>query len=302
MNTLKDIKIRERFRKEAQVWIDLERHPYLVRAYFVDEISGRLYVAMEHIAPDEQGLTTLDAYLRKKPPDLAQTLRWGIQFCYGMEYAYLRGIKAHRDIKPTNIMITQDNTIKISDFGLAGIINAPALLGIKSGIQKYEATAQTAAGTGFGTPPYMAPEQFENAAGCNETSDVYSFGIVLYRMVSDGRLPFYIGIQSGKYESSFQAWYTLHCKSPVPQLRSPLFPVIQKCLKKEADERYRTFGELRMMLESLLKRNFGEVIEPPESSVLDEAELLNKGLSLCDLGKPQDAIKYLAHRVRVWVN
>ena len=85
---LEDRKTRERFRKEAQVWIDLERHPYLVRASYVDEISGRLYIAMEHIASDEQGMNTLDGFLRRRPPDLAQSLRWAIQFCHGMEYAY----------------------------------------------------------------------------------------------------------------------------------------------------------------------------------------------------------------------
>ena len=120
---IEDIKTRERFRKEAQVWIDLERHPYLVRASFVDEISGRLYIAMEHIASDEPGMNTLDGFLRRRPPDLAQSLRWAIQFCHGMEYAYSKGVKAHRDIKPANIMIDQNKTVKIADFGLAGVLD-----------------------------------------------------------------------------------------------------------------------------------------------------------------------------------
>lgn len=129
---LEDVTTRERFKKEAQVWIDLERHPYLVRASFVEEISGRLFIAMEHIATDETGLNTLEGYLRRSPPDLAQSLRWAIQFCYGMEYAYSKGIKAHRDIKPANIMIGQDKAVKISDFGLAGVIGtSKSLTGIK---------------------------------------------------------------------------------------------------------------------------------------------------------------------------
>ena len=63
---LQDKETRERFRKEAQVWADLERHPYLVRAYFVDEVVGRLYIAMEYIAPDESGLNSLDGYLQRR--------------------------------------------------------------------------------------------------------------------------------------------------------------------------------------------------------------------------------------------
>jgi hypothetical protein len=109
---LNDTETKNRFRKEAQIWIDLEWHPYLVRAYLVDEIGGRLFIAMEYIGPDEQGLNSLDAYLKHQPPDLTQSLLWAIQVCHGMEYAYSRGIRAHRDIKPANIMITQNGHVK----------------------------------------------------------------------------------------------------------------------------------------------------------------------------------------------
>jgi serine/threonine protein kinase len=121
---LEDLQTRERFKKEAQIWIGLERHPYIVRASFVDEISGRLFIVMEYIAPDGHVLNSLDNYLRYQPPDSAQSLRWAIQFCYGMKYAYSKGVKAHRDIKPANIMIGQDKTVKISDFGLVGVVSA----------------------------------------------------------------------------------------------------------------------------------------------------------------------------------
>src|SRR3989338_4476302 len=73
---LENKEMQERFKKEANIWIDLERHPYLIRAKFVDEISGRLFIGIEYIAPDEDGLNSLDGYLKRKPPDLAQSLRW----------------------------------------------------------------------------------------------------------------------------------------------------------------------------------------------------------------------------------
>jgi serine/threonine protein kinase len=134
---LSDALRRERFRKEASVWVDLERHPYLVKAHWVDEVAGRLFIAMEHIAPGEDGLNTLEGYLQHRPPDLAQSLRWAIQFCYGMEYAYSRGIRCHRDIKPSNIMVSQDKTVKITDFGLAGVlVPAQAMSGIRSSVQQ----------------------------------------------------------------------------------------------------------------------------------------------------------------------
>jgi tetratricopeptide (TPR) repeat protein/tRNA A-37 threonylcarbamoyl transferase component Bud32 len=289
---LEDSHTRDRFRKEAQVWIDLERHPYIVRASFVDEISGRLFIATEYIAPDEQGLNTLEGYLRRSPPDLAQSLRWAIQFCYGMEYAYSKGIRAHRDIKPANIMIGQDKAVKISDFGLAGVISTSSLLSIKAGTRQNSGgeAYQTVAGTAFGTPPYMPPEQFENAAGCDERSDIYSFGIVLYQMASGGKLPFCPDMSEDRGNDIFQSWYMLHCKASVPRLKSPLFPVIFRCLEKKPINRYFSFKELRRDLESLLKKQTGEIVKLPELKELEAWELGNKGVSLSNLGKPQEAI------------
>jgi len=290
---LEDIRTRERFKKEAQVWIDLERHPYLVRAYFVDKISDRLFIAMEYIAPDEQGLNSLDDYLRCRPPDLAQTLRWSIQFCYGMEYAYSKGIRAHRDIKPANIMVGQHKAVKISDFGLAGVISdSKSFTGINTNTQRdISAEAyQTMEGTAFGTPPYMPPEQFENAAGCDKKSDIYSFGIVLYQMASGGKLPFYPDMSVNRGNDVFKNWYMLHCKASIPKMKSPLFPVIQKCLAKEPHKRFRSFKNLQSELEPIFKQLTGEVVKLPEQKEMEAWEWNNKGLSLNRLGKLQEAI------------
>ena len=76
-----DQEIRTRFRKEANIWMELGRHPYIVRASLVDEISGRLFIIMEYIAPDEKKLNTLEGYLQRQPPNLAQSLRWAIIIC-----------------------------------------------------------------------------------------------------------------------------------------------------------------------------------------------------------------------------
>lgn len=287
---IEDIKIRERFRKEAQVWIDLERHPYLVRASFVDEISGRLYIAMEHIASDEPGMNTLDGFLRRRPPDLAQSLRWAIQFCHGMEYAYSKGVKAHRDIKPANIMIDQNKTVKITDFGLAGVLieSSVSEQGHVGGKVGKDSPMQTAIGTSMGTPEYMPPEQFTDLSACDERSDIYSFGIVLYQMASGGRLPFFTDNPALR----LTALKHFHQKTPVPRLKSPFFPIIFRCLEKKPINRYFSFKELRRDLESLLKKQTGEIVKLPELKELEAWELGNKGVSLSNLGKPQDAIAW----------
>ena len=295
---LTDSHTRERFRKEASIWVDLERHPYLVRAHIVEEIAGRLFIAMEHIAPDEHGLNTLEGYLRQRPPDLAQSLRWAIQLCHGMEYAYSKGIRCHRDIKPGNIMIGQGKVAKITDFGLAGVLGpSQAMSGIKLNTQQgmVGLSGQTIEGTGFGTPTHMPPEQFTDAGSCDERSDVYAFGIVLYQMASNGHLPFLVPLPTEVAESeSARFWrelHRLHSQAPVPKLDSPLFPIIQRCLEKEPDKRYESFRELREDLEPLLRRLTGDAIRLPEPSALAAWEWNNKGVSLDSLGRFEEAIR-----------
>ena len=295
---LADAQTRERFRKEASVWVDLERHPYLVRAHYVDEIAGRLFIAMEHIAPDEHGLNTLEGYLRRRPPDLAQSLRWAVQFCHGMEYAYSKGIRCHRDIKPANIMIGQDEAVRITDFGLAGVLGASGVAsGIRLNIQerKVGLSGQTIEGVGFGTPPYMPPEQFTDAASCDERSDIYAFGVVLFQMASSGRLPFLAPLPTEVSDAEtarfWREMHRLHSEAPVPRLNSPLFPIIQRCMEKEPSKRYRDFEELRGDLEPVLVRQTGEAVRPPELEALEAWELRHKGVSLGSLGRHEEAIR-----------
>jgi len=171
-----DINIRKRFIKEMQAWINLDKHPFIVQAYFIDEIASRHFIRLEYIAPDKTGPNTLEDYLRKKPPDLNQSLLWSIQFCCGMEHAYSKNILAHRDIKPSNIMIANDGTLKITDFGSAGIYQQISVS--KFSMPSNAATLQTVIGSSIGTPEYMSPEQFTDFSACDERSDIYSFGIV----------------------------------------------------------------------------------------------------------------------------
>jgi serine/threonine protein kinase/Tfp pilus assembly protein PilF len=295
---LQDVAIRQRFRREANVWVDLERHAYIVRAWVVDEIRHRLYIATEYIAPDEWGLNSLEGYLRRRPPDLAQGLRWAIQFCHGMEYAYSKGIRSHRDIKPANILISQGKTVKITDFGLAGVLGtstgAPRIrLHIRAG--RVGLSDQSLDGAGFGSPTHMPPEQFTNAARCDARSDIYAFGVVLYQMATGGELPFLAPLpRDSSQEEMARFWwemYGLHNGSPVPRLDSIMFPVIRRCLEKEPGKRYATFREVRSDMESLLRRQTGEVITAPELKALDTWEWNNKGFSLHQLGRFEEAIR-----------
>ena len=206
-----------------------------------------------------------------------------------MEYAYSKGVRAHRDLKPANIMISQDKTAKITDFGLAGLMGEAFATGTTGrGARPGRAglSGQTMLGTGFGTPAYMPPEQFDNAAACDERSDIYSFGVVLYQMAAGGQLPFPVPM-----DMDWRAMKQLHLEAPVPHLDSPLFPVVQRCVERLPARRYQSFNEVRSQLEQLLLHQTGEVITPPLLRELEAWEWSDKGNSIARLGRDEEAIR-----------
>jgi serine/threonine protein kinase len=233
-----------------------------------------------------------------------------------MEYAYSKGVRCHRDIKPANIMISQDETVKITDFGIAGVLEMVKMVPeIRLSIQqgKIGLSRQTIEGIGFGTPTYMPPEQFINAAECDEKSDIYAFGIVLYQMASGGKLPFLAPLprdeSKGEMIRFWMAMQRLHSESPVPMMNSILFPIIQHCLEKKPGKRYQNFKELRRELEPLLRHDTGEVIKPPELKELKAWEWINKGVSLSSLGRFDESIHCLDKALEIdplnalaWIN
>jgi tetratricopeptide (TPR) repeat protein len=197
-------------------------------------------------------------------------------------------------VKPANIMITPDLVVKITDFGFADVIDWSRARAETDPLNRRRRLRF--ARTGFGTPSYMPPEQFQNALRCDARSDIYSFGVVLYQMASMGRLPF-VATQHHREEGVDTAavWrdmHHLHAHALPPPLASPLFPVIQRCMQKEPNSRYQTFGELRKELEPLLKRLAGDVPVAHATQELQAWELYNKAFSLSSLGHLQEAISY----------
>lgn len=286
---LADQEIRKRFQKEANVWIELGKHPYLVQALFVDNKSGRLFIGMEYIAPNELGLNSLEGYLQRRPPDLAQSLRWAIQICNGMQYAYTKGIRVHRDLKPNNIMISPELNAKITDFGLAGVISERLMISpdkMDAHISQPQQFYQTAIGEALGTPTHMAPEQFEDATRCDERSDIYSFGIILYQMATKGKLPFLAHVDA----DFWLKMHELHSKAQIPRVNSPLYPIIQHCLEKSPERRPFHFEEIQSELEKLLRGQEREEFTLSPSSDPGLLEWCNKGFSLGSLGRYEEAI------------
>lgn len=281
------------FKKEALAWIHLGNHPYIVRAYWVRELDHKMFIACEFIVPDGAGRNSITPFLKSRF-SLKRVLTWGIQLCHGMEYACSKGVTPHRDIKPDNVMITLDGDVKITDFGLVGLWDKTEKSEEIKDLMKKNQEGLTFLSTHnnrivAGSPPWMAPEQFYGVA--ETQSDIYSFGIMLFQMINNGELPF----KPRKGET----WRMAHKEYPLPRIPGQgeaVAHIITKCLQKRRDKRYHDFSGLRKDLEDVFRkeitRKTGEFPPAtPELEELSEAELINKGMSLANLGLIDEGIK-----------
>jgi serine/threonine protein kinase len=329
-----------RFAAECRIWTQLGEHPNIVRAHSVEIIDKRPYVVLELVQGGD-----LHRWIGSPRLDLPQALRFGYQFCVGMEHALRQGLHCHRDIKPGNLLVTDKGIVKITDFGLArvceemvavrpgasdgpiplaepatrqpiiftdprdqgsrrigswsrdgavptapvcppqgGSVPTPIpLAGSNAGPKPVGRTASTATlepetqdygttmeadstdprltrtGARLGTGPYMAPEQFRDPKSVDVRADIYSFGIVLFEMIT-GRLPF-----PGRSMESLDDQHAIRPPGSVipsipsrySKLAKPVNAIVQRCLKKDPDDRYHSVADLRHAIKqvaSLLPR------------------------------------------------
>ncbi len=264
-------KARDDFKGEALRWINLDKYKNIVKAYYVKNIENQPYIFLEYVAGGN-----LEDWLYAKMLDLPLALNFAVQFCNGMDYAYKKMGLIHRDIKPGNILLTMDKTIKITDFGLAKAREARTEeIEVPKDVSYYQSS-------NVGTLPYMAPEQLTGKE-IDTRADIYAFGIVLYQMVA-GSYPY----------PSKSSWMEMHLKEPPLPIKQEipreLNIVISKCLEKEPSKRYQNFSELKAELSKIYFDLTGErIIEEPMEK-LEVWELANKGASLGELGRYHEAL------------
>lgn len=284
---------KRQFMSEAHTWIRAGAHPNIVQAHWVREIANQLFVAAEYVAPDEEGRNTLTHFLSEGQLRPEIVLLWAAQFCYGMDYARSKGVLAHRDIKPDNLMIDQTATLKVTDFGIAKSIDSDATTTKKQGWwlfrrpQAVETVSKTKTGSAMGTLPYMAPEQFLNAKAVDHRADIYSFGIILYQMVTGNAYPYQIKSDSQDIGSEFFQAHSAQAPLPVD---SPLMPIIARCLEKKPERRYATYDAFLADLGVVAKKLRIKLPRVVHVAKEDE-EIYAKAQSYVALGDKDRALK-----------
>lgn len=274
--------IAARFNQEVYAWINLDSHQNVVRAAYLENIEGKPYLIMEYVGGGDLGGWINTPRLINNLP---QILRFAIQFCDGMSHALSKGIRAHRDLKPQNCMIAQDNTLKISDFGLARIIdNVPEAL-TADPAPANASPHLTRTGTAAGTCSHMAPEQFDDAKHVDVRADIYSFGIILFQMIR-GELPF-----TGRTWADFERLHKMQALPPVGSGSASLDRVVERCLVKDPVHRFASFDECREELVDAYEELTGSPAPRPlAGQQLTATELALKSQSLSYLGRHAEGL------------
>jgi eukaryotic-like serine/threonine-protein kinase len=229
-----------RFQREAKVLASLN-HSNIAAIYEVEDSGGNPAIIMELV----EGPTLADR-IRQGPIPTEESLRIAKPICDALEYAHERGI-VHRDLKPTNVKVTNDDAVKVLDFGLAKAVEDDAASPDTSNSPTLSRMA-TRAGVLLGTAAYMSPEQAKGKP-VDRRADIWAFGCVLYEMLT-GKHTF-----SGETVTDTLAavikeepdWSQLPPETP-----ERVCVLLQRCLQKDPKQRLRDIGDARISIDEVL--------------------------------------------------
>ncbi len=292
---------RRRFVQEAHAASALD-HPNIVTIHDIAEVDGLHFIVMQYV--DGESLGEL---IRNQRLDLDKALDYAVQMAEGLERAHRDGI-IHRDLKPDNVMVSDEGRAKLVDFGLAKLIEAPELSEEPSRKRTSEASTVTKGkpltqeGEILGTGAYMSPEQARGQK-VDARSDIFSFGSVLYEMVT-GQQAF-----SGENIVSVLASILKDEPKRVSQLVSTvpadLEAVIEKALRKDREKRFQSVTEFRAALVQVKEERARNKQKPAHSQIvrlgdfevdLEAGELRKHGRKLKLQEKPFQILTILLER------
>ncbi len=266
---------RQRFTREAAIWMRLPPHPNIVRAEWIETIEDFPCVVQEFVEGGD-----LAHLLKTQSLQLGRALELALHFCDAMAFANDTLRLVHRDVKPSNCLLTSGGVLKVGDFGLAHILaeSRGANLGLGA-LQEHPGLKRNYT-MPFGTESYMAPEQDDATAALDTRTDIYGFGVMLFEMLTR-RAPRY-----GRF--AHRDFLRL-----VPEYKLPraLWKLILRCVEPDPLSRPQTFHEVRSQLETILRRTLHR--EPPRAASptpVDSSYWQNKAVAFQVLEMYEDAI------------
>jgi eukaryotic-like serine/threonine-protein kinase len=239
-----------RFEQEARA-IGALNHPNIMAVYDIGTHDGAPYVVSELLDGE-----TLRTRVGDSPLPRRKAIDYATQIARGLAAAHDKGI-VHRDLKPDNLFVTRDGRVKILDFGLAKMTEAPAV------DSETALVPETGAGMVLGTVGYMSPEQVRGQK-VDQRSDIFSFGVVLYEMLT-GRRAF-------QGDSAVETMNAILKADPTPPDGGgpPLPPVLDRivlhCLEKSPDERFQSARDIAFDLDALAGASSQTSVRPLASS------------------------------------
>ena len=229
-----------RFQREAKVLASLN-HPNIATIHGLEDSGSTHALVMELV----EGPTLADRIKDGAIP-IEEALRIAKQICEGLEYAHERGI-VHRDLKPANVKETNDDAVKILDFGLAKALEAdPSSIDVATSPTLSRMATQ--AGVLLGTAAYMSPEQAKGKP-VDRRADIWAFGCVLYEMLT-GRMTFHGESVTDTLAAVIKEepdWTQLPAATPI-RVRV----LLQRCLQKDPRQRLRDIGDARISIDEVL--------------------------------------------------
>src|SRR5579862_4239833 len=237
---------RRRFIQEAQAASALN-HPNIITIHDIISEGDAEYMVMEFV----QGKTLIDL-IPKGGLRVPQVLKYAVQMTDALQVAHSAGI-IHRDLKPGNVMVTETGLVKVLDFGLAKLTDSSPLS--QSGApdqgdatQTIDQAPLTVEGSIIGTVSYMSPEQAQGKR-VDSRSDIFSFAVVLYEMVTGARA--FAGDSALSTLSAILRDEARPIPEVAPDTPPQLEQVIHRCLRKNPDQRFQTMKEVQVALGAL---------------------------------------------------
>jgi eukaryotic-like serine/threonine-protein kinase len=251
-----DNAFRERFHQEAKAAANLS-HPNIVTVHDFGLDSGRLYIVMEYVSG-----TDLKSSLKQSSPfSVSDAINIMVQACAGIGYAHRAGI-VHCDVKPHNMLVSSDNRLKVTDFGIARAL-ASIHPDEKSDIV-------------WGSPQYFSPEQASGAAP-SPASDVYSLGVVLYELLT-GRLPL-TSNDPTELARLHRDVMPVPPRSFAPEIPPALEQIVMKVLSKEPAARYRTADQLGRVLTTFAQESAHSIANNKPVNSFSSVSIPNSSVS-----------------------